>query len=129
MRKTIIPLALAAAAVAAAPAAAAPATATFAVAAAPAAAAPATAAAATQFEGKVVSVNRDNRSFRLRDSERGTFKFRVRRGTDFERIAGFGALHAGMRGIEVTARRSDGRWIATVVERSGGGGHHGGDDD
>jgi hypothetical protein len=114
MRKTIIPLALAAAATAAAPALAAP---------------TAGAAAVRQFEGKVVSVNRENRTFRLRDSERGTVRFRVNRGTRFERVAGFDALRAGLRRIEVTAKRADGRWVATRVERSGGGGEHSGDDD
>ena len=112
--RPIAPLALAVAAVAAVPAAAPAQT--------------AGAAALSQFEGRVVSVNRQARSFRLNDSERGTFGFRVNRRTRFERIAGFGSLTAGMRRIEVTARRSDGRWVATLVERSGGGGGHGGDD-
>jgi hypothetical protein len=34
-----------------------------------------------------------------------------------------------MTNIEATVRRSDGRWVAREVERSGGGGEHGGDDD
>ena len=36
-----------------------------------------------------------------------------------------------MRNIEATVRRSNGRWVAIKVERSGGGGNHGGggDDD
>jgi hypothetical protein len=116
MRHTsrIAPLALVVAAAAATPAAAAPA---------------AGAAVLRQFEGTVVSVNRDARSFRLHDSERGTVRIRVTRRTRFERIAGLGALEPGMRNVEVTARRSDGRWLARAVERSGGGGDHGGDDD
>ena len=89
---------------------------------------PAGAAALSPFEGRIVSVNKERRSFRLHDSERGTVRIRVNRRTRFERIAGFGALEAGMRRIEVTARRSDGRWVATLVERSGGGGSHGDDD-
>jgi hypothetical protein len=112
--RTILPLALVVAATAAAPAAAAPA---------------GSAAAVRQFEGTVVSVNRDDRTFRLRDTERGTVPIRVTRSTRFERIAGFSALRAGMTNIESTVRRSNGRWIATEVERSGGGGDHGGDDD
>ena len=87
------------------------------------------AASAAQFEGTVVSVNRDNRSFRLHDSERGTVRIKVTSGTRFERIAGFGSLRKGMTAIEATVRRSNGRWIASEVERSGGGGRHGGDDD
>ena len=34
-----------------------------------------------------------------------------------------------MTAIEATVRRSNGRWVALEVERSGGGGRHGGDDD
>jgi hypothetical protein len=89
------------------------------------------AAAVREFEGKVVSVNRDNRTFRLHDSERGTKRIKVNRNTRFERIAGFSALRKGMRNVEVVVRRSHGRWVALEVERSGGGGDHGGggDDD
>ena len=86
------------------------------------------AASAAQFEGTVVSVNRDNRTFRLHDSERGTVRIKVTSRTRFERIAGFGGLRKGMTAIEATVRRSDGRWIALAVERSGGGGRHGDDD-
>jgi hypothetical protein len=46
----------------------------------------------------------------------------------FERINGFAGLRVGMNRVEATVKRSDGRWVATHVERSGGGGHHGGDD-
>ena len=51
-----------------------------------------------QFEGTVKSVDRDNRTFRLHDSERGTVRIKVTRNTRFERIAGFSALRAGMNG-------------------------------
>jgi hypothetical protein len=117
MRSTrkLIPLALIVAGVAAAPATA--------------AAQPAAGAALREFEGTVVSVNRDARTFRLRDSERGTVRIKVTRNTRFERIAGFAGLKAGMTNIEAVVRRSDGRWVAREVERSGGGGEHGGDDD
>jgi hypothetical protein len=63
------------------------------VAAMPAAAAPAT--ALREFEGTVVSVNRDARTFRLHDSERGTVRIKVNRSTRYERIAGFGGLERG----------------------------------
>jgi hypothetical protein len=96
---------------------------------APATSATSTAAAVRQFEGTVVAVKRDPRRFRLHDAERGTVRIRVTRRTRFERIAGFRALEPGMRNIEATVRRSDGRWIALEVERSGGGAEHGGDDD
>jgi uncharacterized protein DUF5666 len=87
------------------------------------------AAAAADFEGTVRSVNRENRTFRLHDCERGTKRIKVNRNTRFERIDGFRALRAGMRNVEVVARRHDGRWVAIEVERSGGGGDHGGCDD
>jgi hypothetical protein len=85
------------------------------------------AASAAEFEGTVVSVNRDSRTFKLRDSERGTVTIKVTRTTRFERVS-FSSQRAGARNIEATARRSNGRWVATEVERSGGGGHHGDDD-
>jgi hypothetical protein len=90
-------------------------------------AAPASAsAAAREYEGTVVSVNRDNRTFRLHDSERGTIRIKVNARTRYERIAGFSGLSKGMTRIEATVRRSNGRWVALEVERSGGGGEHGG---
>ena len=86
-------------------------------------------ARAAEFEGTAVSVNRDNRTFRLHDSERGTVRIKVTSRTRFERISGFSGLRKGMTRIEATVRRSNGRWVASEVERSGGGGRHGGDDD
>ena len=91
--------------------------------------APAASAAVREYEGTVVSVNRDNRTFRLHDTERGTVRIKVTGRTRFERIAGFPGLRAGQTNIEATVRRSSGRWVAIEVERSGGGGEHGGDDD
>ena len=84
-----------------------------------------------EYEGTVTSINRSARTFRLRDSERGTIRVRVTRSTRYERIAGLGGLRVGMRNVEATVRRSNGRWIAREVEISGGGGEHGGrgDDD
>jgi hypothetical protein len=92
-------------------------------------AAPTGVAQAREFEGTVVSVNRDARTFRLRDVERGTARIKVTRRTRFERLAGFSALRRGLRRIEATVHRRNGVWVATEVERSGGGGEHGGDDD
>src|ERR671922_2275438 len=82
-----------------------------------------------EFEGTVVSVNRDARTFRLRDVERGTRTIKVTSRTRFERIAGFSGLRPGMRRIEAKVQRRNGVWVATEVERSGGGGEHGGGDD
>jgi hypothetical protein len=87
------------------------------------------AASAAEFEGTVVSVNREKRTFRLDDSERGIKRIKVNRNTRFERIDGIRGLKAGMRNVEVVAKRRDGRWVAIEVERSGGGGDHGGNDD
>jgi hypothetical protein len=89
-------------------------------------AAPATQAATRQFEGTIVSVNRSARTFRLRDSERGTVTIRVTSATRFQRVGGFAGLRAGLTRIEANVRRSNGAWVATFVERSGGGGRHGG---
>ena len=91
--------------------------------------APATQAATRQFEGTIVSVDRSARTFRLRDSERGTVTIKVTRNTRFQRVGGFAGLRAGMTRIEASVRRSNGAWAATFVERSGGGGSHGGSDD
>jgi hypothetical protein len=85
--------------------------------------------AATQYEGTVVQVNKDRRTFRLHDAQRGTIRIKVTRNTVFERISGFSALRVGMNRVEATVKRLDGRWLAIHVERSGGGGRHGGADD
>ena len=53
-----------------------------------------------------MSVNRAERTFRLRDSERGTVRIRVNRNTRYERIDGLRGLRAGMRRIEATVRRA-----------------------
>jgi hypothetical protein len=94
--------------------------------AAPSAPSAAQAAATRHVEGTVASVNRGARTFRLRDTERGTVTIRVNGSTSFERIAGFSALRRAMSRVEATVRRSNGGWVATRVERSGGGGRHGG---
>ena len=86
-------------------------------------------AALREFEGTVVSVNREARTFRLRDVERGTVRIKVTRNTRFERVAGLAGLKVGAKNIESIVKRGDGVWIALEVERSGGGGEHGGDDD
>ena len=87
----------------------------------------------TEFDGTVLSKNRENRSFRLRDFERGTVRIFVTRNTRFERIAGFAGLKVGARNIESVVRKRDGRWVAVEVERSGrddrAGDDRGGDDD
>src|SRR4051794_9346318 len=86
-------------------------------------------AAARQFEGTVVSVDRDARTFRLKDVERGTVRIKVTRNTRFERLDGLAGLKAGAKRIEATVKRKNGAWVALDVERSGGGGEHGGGGD
>ena len=88
----------------------------------------ATASAATQYEGKVVGLSKERKTFRLDDAQRGTVRIKVTRNTTFDRLAGFGALRVGMKRVEATVKRSNGRWVAIHVERSGGGGNHGADD-
>ena len=88
----------------------------------------ATASAATQYEGTVAGLSKERKTFRLNDAERATIRIKVTRNTTFERIAGFRSLKVGMKNVEATVKRSNGRWVATHVERSGGGGRHGGDD-
>jgi hypothetical protein len=90
----------------------------------------------TEFDGTVLSKNRENRSFRLRDFERGTVRIFVTGNTRFERVAGFAGLRVGARNIEAVVRKRNGRWVALEVERSGrdddddsSGPGSGGDDD
>ena len=94
----------------------------------PAVAAPA--ASAREFEGTVVRVNRDARTFVLRD-QGVTVRIKVTRRTRYERLAGFSSIVRGMTAIEAIATRKDarGRWVATLVERSGRDAGGGGDDD
>jgi len=67
-----------------------------------------TAAPLRQFEGTVASVNRDARTFRLRDVERGTVRIKVTSRTRFERLAGFSSLRRGLNRIEAKVRRRGG---------------------
>ena len=91
----------------------------------PAAAAPA--ASAREFEGTVVAVHREARTFTLRDEGVRT-RIKVTRRTRYERLAGFASITRGLTGIEAIATRKNGRWVASLVERSGRDGG-GGDDD
>jgi hypothetical protein len=90
---------------------------------------PATASAQAplrEYEGEVVSINREAKRFRLHDCERGTVRVHVNRNTRWERIDRLAGLRVGMRRVEAKVRRVDGRWVAREVEISGGGGEHGG---
>jgi hypothetical protein len=83
-------------------------------------------AALRHIDGTVVSKNSDNRTFNLTTQNGNTVRIKVNGATKFERIAGFGALHKGMR-IEVDAQPTDSGLLAKQVETRGGGG--GGNDD
>jgi uncharacterized protein DUF5666 len=88
-------------------------------------------AALRHIDGTVVSKNSDNRTFKL-STQSGTVRIKVNGTTEFERIAGFGALHKGMR-IEVEAQSTSSGLVAKQIEprgSSGGGGNDdaGGDD-
>ncbi|HEU5106437.1 MAG TPA: DUF5666 domain-containing protein [Solirubrobacterales bacterium] len=83
-------------------------------------------AALRHIDGTVLSKNSDNRTFRIATENGNRLRIKVNGATVFERIAGFGALHKGMR-IEVDAKRTDSGLLAKQIETRGGGG--GGDDD
>jgi uncharacterized protein YceH (UPF0502 family) len=76
------------------------------------------AASAREVEGTVVAVNRDARTFTLVDEGVRT-KVKVTSRTRYERLAGFSAIRRGMTGVEAIVTRKNGRWVASLVERSG----------
>jgi len=84
-------------------------------------------AALRHIDGTVVSKNSDNRTFRISTQSGNTIRIKVNGTTEFERIAGFGALHKGMQ-IEVDAQTTANGLVAKQVEPQGGNGG-GGDDD
>jgi hypothetical protein len=83
-------------------------------------------AALRHIDGTVVSKNSDNRTFKL-STQSGTVRIKVNGTTEFERIAGFGALHKGMK-VEVEAQSTASGLVAKQVEPQGGGGGSGEDD-
>jgi len=84
-------------------------------------------AALRHIDGTVVSKNSDNRTVKL-STQSGTVRVKVNGTTEFERIAGFGALHKGMR-IEVEAQSTSNGLVAKQIEPQGGNGGGGGNDD
>lgn len=86
-------------------------------------------AALRHIDGTVVSKNAGDRSFRISTQSGNRIRIKVNGKTQFERIAGFGALHKGM-GIQIDAQRTDNGLVAKHVEPQGGGGGggSGGDD-
>lgn len=84
-------------------------------------------AALRHIDGTVVSKNASNQTFRLTTQGGNAIRVKVTSSTKFERLAGFGALHKGLR-IEVDAKTTANGLVATQVETRGGD-HGGGGDD
>jgi uncharacterized membrane protein YgcG len=83
-------------------------------------------AALRHVDGTVISKNSDNRTFKIRTQNGNQLRMKINGTTEFERIAGFGALRNGMQ-IEVDYLRTDSGLLAKQVEPQGGNGG-GGDD-
>jgi hypothetical protein len=88
---------------------------------------PVSAATSRHIEGRVLSIDHTGRSFRLRDSERGTYRVYVRSATKFEGTS-FTRLRVGHH-LEATVRRVNHRWQASSVERRSARSSHGGGSD
>lgn len=82
-------------------------------------------AALRHIDGTVVSKNSDNRTIKL-STQSGTVRIKVNGTTKFDRIAGFGALHKGMK-VEVDAQKTSSGLVAKQIEPQGGGGGGGND--
>lgn len=83
-------------------------------------------AALRHIDGTVASKNASNHTFRLTTQSGNTVRIKVNSSTKYQRLAGFGALHKGLR-IEVEAKTTSNGLVATHVEtRQGGGGNGGG---
>jgi hypothetical protein len=74
------------------------------------------AAVAREFEGPVLSKNKETRTFRMNPENHSNVTIKVNGGTNFERIDGFGGIHRGLK-VEVIATRHDGDWVASKVEK------------
>lgn len=81
------------------------------------------AASAANFEGPVLSKNRDAHTFRMNPENHANVTIKVNGQTQYQRIDGFGDIHRGLD-VDVIASRQNGDWVASKVEkkRSGGGG-------
>jgi hypothetical protein len=84
-------------------------------------------AALRHIDGTVASKNAANHTFRLTAQSGNTVRIEVNSSTKYQRLAGFGALHKGLR-IEVEAKATANGLVATLVETPKGGGGGGADD-
>jgi hypothetical protein len=77
----------------------------------------ANAAVAKEIEGKVISKNSAEKTFRVNQGE-GDGKVRIHTNsqTTYERLSGFGAIEIGMK-VEAIVHRDNGHWLASKVER------------
>jgi len=82
-------------------------------------------AALRHIDGTVASKDASNRTFKLTTQGGNTVRIKVNSSTKFQRLAGFGALHKGLR-VEVDAKTTAKGLVATQVETPGGGGNGGG---
>ena len=75
------------------------------------------AAVAKQIEGKVISKNSAEKTFRVNQGE-GDGKFRIftNGSTNYQRLSGFGDVEVGMK-VEAIVKRDNGHWLASKVER------------
>ena len=91
--------------------------------AAPVAAAPKAVMASKEdsFEGPITKVNSAKHTFKLNDHHRGIVKIKANKGTRYEHLSGFGALHKGLK-VDVKAHKKNGRWIADKIDKASS--HH-----
>jgi len=76
----------------------------------------ATSAFAAEFEGPVLSKDRQAQTFRMNPENHDNVTIKVNDGTKFQRLGGFGDLHRGLD-VDVTASRQNGNWVASKVEK------------
>lgn len=74
------------------------------------------AAMAKQFDGKVVSKNAAEQTFRLDREHAGIVRIAVNDATEYQRLNGFGGIEKGMN-LEAVAQPSGGNWLASKVEK------------
>ena len=87
------------------------------------------AAAVRHFDATVLSKDSGARTVTVRTESGTKMTFKVTGRTEFERLAGFGALTQG-KAIEIDADNAGGRWVATQIESDRDNGNDsGGDDD
>lgn len=72
----------------------------------------------TTFQGRVVSVNRTRKTFRLRVQRSRVVTIKATSRTRYEHLRGFRSIRTGLR-LEAVTRRVNGVNVATLIETSG----------